>query len=276
MGKKAEATTAPKTNQAPKKVEHKNIYAAISALQGELKTLPKSKTVSFERKDGKGTVEYKYTPLGDIMEAIYPKLGKHGLSVRHEIVKEGTKDAIIAILKHESYEVEAHTMTDTKREEMDGPNVDTSTERIQLEEKNVLRSGPVVISQGGEMKDTGAAITYARRYTLTMLLGIATEEDLDTQLLTEGAKNAISFAYKRVKKTLDEVGTKKDAEKHTKNLEKDLELVKSGKASSLGLNQSQIEELISHGKYRQKQIEQGIDPADSPEEEENGTVDATK
>ena len=66
---------------------HANIYAALSAFQGELKPLPKSRKVTFETRSG-GKVEFNYTPLGEIMEAIYPLLGKHGLSVRHEVVND--------------------------------------------------------------------------------------------------------------------------------------------------------------------------------------------
>jgi len=252
-------------------VTHESIYAALSALQGELKVLPKSAKVSFKKKSSDEKVEYSYTPLSEILseEALYPMLAKHGLSVRHVVEKDGTKDAIVAILTHETAEwVEVE---ETVKTEQDGTITETTKKTRVLEGE--LRSGPVVISQGGDMKDTGGMITYARRYSLTMLLGLASEEDLDTQLIdTQNAKNAITFAFGRVKKTLDETTTEKDVDKHKKNLETDLKAVKAGKASSLGLNKEQIETLIGHATVRKRQIKDGIDPADIPEEQEEGTI----
>jgi hypothetical protein len=276
MGTEATTTkgsgTKPKPEKKIEKQKHENVYAALSALQGELKVLPKSAQVSFKKKNSDEKIEYKYTPLSEILseEMLYPLLAKHGISARHEIVKDGTKDAIVAIITHETAKwVEVAKTTKVQK---DGA-IEEVTEKVRVLEGE-LRSGPIVISQGGEMKDTGAAITYARRYSLTMLLGLSTEEDKDAEIVEQSAKNAITFAYKRAKKSLDEAKTVKDVEKSVKVLEGDLKALESGKAPSLGLSKDQYTMLIAHAGVRRKQIEQGIDPSDSTDEEEEGTVDA--
>jgi len=92
-----------------------------------------------------GSYKFKYTPLDEIMKNIYPLLGKNGLAVRHELNQGG----IECVLSHKS-----------------GAE---------------LRSGAVQVGRSGDMKNIGGQITYARRYTLTMLLGIASEEDTDAK-----------------------------------------------------------------------------------------------
>ncbi len=94
-----------------KKVEHKNIYAALSALQGEMK--PMAKTGHVEYPTSKGTtLKFDFTPLGEIMATLYPMLGRHGLSVRHEITKEGVE----AIITHETFQEKLIVMSQEKVE----------------------------------------------------------------------------------------------------------------------------------------------------------------
>lgn len=116
--------------------------------------------------------------------------------------------------------------------------------------ENELRSGPVRIYQGDDMKDIGAAITYARRYSLTMLLGISSEDDNDAALLQESAQNAIEFAFTKVKKGVTDAKSKEGMEKALKALQKDLDLLNKGKAPALGLRKEQYEELIKLGNER--------------------------
>lgn len=244
-----------------KKIEHPNIYAALSAFQGELKPLPKSKKVSFDTKSG-GKMEYNYTSLGEIMEAIYPLLAKHGLSVRHEVVKEGIKDAVVAILTHETFKQVAEEESESKEDigsERDPRELVHRTTSIRkvMRTENQLRSGPIQIPSGGEMKESGAAITYARRYSLTMVLGISSEDDTDAQLLAASAKNAVQFAYNKAKQGLEGAKTAKDVDKAIVVLKKDLEALKGGKAPALGLNQEQYEDLILFGEGRKAELTNG-------------------
>lgn len=233
-------------------MKHDNIYAALSALQGELKPFAKSAKVEFEKKSG-GKVEFNYTPLGEIMEALYPMLGKHGLTARHEIVKVDAKDNIVAVLTHETYKRVPPLLKVTK--ETDGREITETVQEGYVE--NELRSGPIRVFQGDDMKDIGAAITYARRYSLTMMLGIASEDDTDAQLFMERAEKAIDFAYGKAETGLKNAKTAAEVDKAIGVLKKDLELVEKGKAGALGLSKEQYGELIKLGEARKVEIEKG-------------------
>lgn len=230
--------------ETPEVITHPNIHAALAAFQGELKPMDKSAEVSFPMKSGNGNVSFKYTPLSEIMSNIYPLLAKHQLAVRHEIVRGGvlgTKEGVEAILTHATFKSDL-ILKGEKVKEFEGV---TETEKEHgSHAENELRSGVVFINQGGEMKDTGAAITYARRYTLTMLLGISSEEDKDAALFEERAGSAMGFAYSKAKQGIENAKTTADVEKAAKILKDDLAKLKSGKSGALGLDEKQYTELI--------------------------------
>lgn len=240
--------------------KHRNIYAALSAFQGELKPMEKTGHVKFAQKnDPNKFVDFRYTPLGEIMTVIYPLLAKHGLSVRHEVTKEGVE----AILTHETYskkflvkhrgigggEVEAGEI-------IEADSVLEMTPQIE----NELRSGIVKITYGSDMKDTGAALTYVRRYTLTMLLGISSEDDKDAELLEQSAKNAVQTVYERFKAGIKKAATPAEVGKQMDVLNKDLVTLEKGKAPALGLKREQYEELIKNGEARIEELNTNQDP----------------
>lgn len=234
-----------------KKQEHRNIYEALSAFQGELKTMAKSANVKFATQ--KGTVEFNYTPLGEIMTYIYPLLAKHGLAVRHEISEGGVE----AILTHGTYNevrergIEERVPAETAPSRLEAVTQVGYTTIVH----NELRSGVVKLKGGGDaMKDTGAAITYARRYTLTMLLGISSEDDKDAELLEASAKNAQSYAEGRARKSIEEAKTVAEIEKAVTVLRKDLDLVSKGKPGALGLNKETYEELLELAETKSRDI----------------------
>lgn len=227
-------------------IKHTNIHAALSAFQGELKPLTKSGKVQFESKNGR-VIDFTYTPLGDIMSAIYPLLAKHGLAVRHELTEKG----IEAILTHETFKMAYPILASTDMPD-GSKKLETLTEGIP---ENELRSGIIKISTGGgEMKDIGAAITYARRYSLTMLLGIASEDDKDSELLEQSAKNAIQTVYSRFKTAMEKSGTSQELQKSMSVLVKDLANLRNGKAPALGLSKEQYDDLIKMGEEKLKSI----------------------
>lgn len=118
------------------------IYKALSALQAELTPIERTKEVEVRMKTG-GVYKFKYAPLDEIMKTLYPLLGKNELSLRHELHAGG----IEAVLMHSSGEE--------------------------------LRSGAIKVATTGDMQSIGGQITYARRYSVTMLMGIASDEDND-------------------------------------------------------------------------------------------------
>lgn len=90
---------------------------------------------------------YKYADIADILKAVRPVLSKRGLAVFQDI--QGEK--LVTTLAHKS----GATLTSTY---------------------------PLVTDQTGRMNNIqkiGAALTYARRYSLTALLGVAADEDAD-------------------------------------------------------------------------------------------------
>lgn len=230
--------------QVPEKVaKHDSIYAALPAFQGELKPMAKTGHVEFPTKSGSGVVKFDYTPLGEIMATIYPFLAKHGLSVRHELTEKG----IEAILTHETFSM-ATERTTARVIAPDGTI--TETQAVMRYAQNEIRSGVVKIGQAGEMKDVGAAITYARRYTLTMVLGISSEDDKDAELLEQSAKNAIQTVYDRFKAGINKAIKSEDIVKQMTVLQKDLKTIEAGKAPALGLKKEQYEELLDIGQAR--------------------------
>lgn len=239
-----------KTGVKVEKVSHANIYEALSAFQAEMEPLAKTATVEFEANNGT-KVKYAYTPLSEIMEKIYPLLGKHGLSVMHRNIKDGTKDAVVAIVTHESYKEEKVTKNITKTYE-------GVTEVVEDSEWHVfgqITSGPIQIPTGGQMKDIGSAITYARRYSLTMALGLSSEEDKDAELIAESGKNAVQFAYNKARDGINNSPDLKSLEKAMKVLQSDLDTLGKGKAPALGLSKEQYEELLKLGEKRKVELE---------------------
>lgn len=237
-----------------KKKVHENIYAALSSFQGELKPMAKNGKVTFQTNGGKN-VDFTYTPLGDIMAAIYPLLVKHGLSVRHELSEKG----IEAILTHETFQMAIDATSEKETISEEGRL--KVTDKVFAETRhNEIRSGVLKMSYGAQMKDTGANITYARRYTLTMVLGISSEDDKDAELLEQSAKNAIQTVYSRFKAGLENAKTVAEVEKSMVVLQKDLKNVENGKAAALGLSKEQLDELIKAGDARIDDIKANQDP----------------
>lgn len=121
-------------------VTHANLSAALAAAQGELKNPEKTKEVNT------GKYNFKYADLGDVLEAVLPVLSRHGLSVMQPTkIQDG---AIILVT------------------------------RISHGEESIESEYPVC-SLNGNHQQMGAAMTYARRYALTSMIGIAAVDDTD-------------------------------------------------------------------------------------------------
>jgi hypothetical protein len=103
-----------------------------------------------------GRYSYKFAPLEEILSTIQPVMGEVGLSVSWEMPKEVTdKVAVDCIISHELGHSERSglfTIAIASTQENPGPN---SAQR------------------------TGGAITYAKRYSLLAIIGMAPEDDED-------------------------------------------------------------------------------------------------
>lgn len=129
--------------------QHATIHAAFAAAQGEFPTIVKNRTAKVKSKRTNAEFEYSYCTLDAIFEAVRPALSKHGLALRHVVTKENCT-IVEAVLSFGAGEE--------------------------------IRSGPLPIPNfDGDMQALGSGLTYARRYTVTALLGICAEEDDDAQ-----------------------------------------------------------------------------------------------
>ena len=128
-----------------------NLAAALAAVQLELPAIKKAETgqVSGTTKEGKYySYEYSYADLAAVSAAIMPLLGKNGLAFTSWPTATPRGLALRYFLMHKS------------GEQMDG--------------EYPLPSGDRVTAQ-----QLGSAITYARRYCLCAVTGVAPDDDDD-------------------------------------------------------------------------------------------------
>ncbi len=154
------------------------LAGALALAQAEIKAPIKNRHVDFQPKSG-GRVKYSYADLADVIEAVRLPLSKNGLSIIHQLVLSKDGYGLTTSLLHSSGE-----KIDTWY-----PLPDPSKQQIRAQE-------------------FGSALTYARRYSLSSLIGIASEEDDDgaSAAPTPGPQshhpsnsNAEPEAYKRAR-----------------------------------------------------------------------------
>jgi len=156
----------------------KNIYKALADFQQEVPTIKKNAT-------GYG---YKFADLEEINNVIKPLLRKHGLGYTQPL--DGT--SIKTILFH----VES------------GESLESTTEipqGVQLKGQN-------------EFQVLGSAITYLRRYSLSSMLGLVTDEDADAsgEQIKESPIAVLARAKKTINAKLVELGITNAVEKTDK------------------------------------------------------------
>jgi hypothetical protein len=128
------------------------LATALAKVQGELPKLERDRTVEIVPKSG-APYSYSYVTLANLNDAILPLLARHGLSfVAMPGAGSDGKMCVRYRLLHES-----------------GQSLD----------------GEFPISGEGGIQILGGRITYARRYILAALVGVAADED-DESRLAEG------------------------------------------------------------------------------------------
>ena len=128
---------------------------ALSKAQGELENVAKAATAQI--KSDKGSYSYAYATLGDGLAIVRPVLSKHGLAITHQTRIRNEGLVLLARLLHVSGE--------------------------WLESEWPL--GPINMLP----KERGSALTYARRYTLFSLVGIAGDDDDDGEAASAPRSN---------------------------------------------------------------------------------------
>lgn len=124
----------------------RDIAGALAAAQGEFGPVLRDKTVTVTMKSG-GKYTFSYAPLESILHAVKPALSKNALSLTQAMVVVDGKDFVETTLRHASGQ--------------------TLANRIPLFVKD---DGPQAY---------GSALTYARRYGVTLLLCISADDDDD-------------------------------------------------------------------------------------------------
>jgi hypothetical protein len=132
-----------------KPMEFDKIAAALAKAQAEMTNPPKTKTAVIIHKNGGGRHSYCYADLADVLDHVRGPLTKNGLAV----IQIVTPGVLITRLVHESGQM--------------------------FESTYPLPTVAV------DPQSMGSAITYARRYSLCPLLGIAGETDDDAKGATE-------------------------------------------------------------------------------------------
>ena len=104
----------------------------------------------------------KYTPLNDILSYVRPLLAQHGLSVSQLVHSDDAAIGVTTMLMHTSGEYIADTATMS-------PGAEKGMSAAQV---------------------VGSVVTYLRRYALTAVLGIASEDDDDGNAGLRDSKKA--------------------------------------------------------------------------------------
>lgn len=123
-------------------------YQALSEFQSNLQKIVKDQKV----KNPDGTIRYSYASYDSIVKALQPLLKEYGFSYRFETEFENNFVVVSCIVTHEA----GHSETTKFKAPVDAS------------------------MRASEIQKWGAALTYAKRYSLSLAFGLATEEDTDT------------------------------------------------------------------------------------------------
>lgn len=124
------------------KADHKTIFAALAAAQMQMEGVKKDAKNDAYKREGKAT---PYATLSSVLEACMPALNANGIAVLQPTFDDDSGRYVKTILAHTSGE--------------------TLECRVPL------------IVQKNDMQGYGSAVTYARRYGLMSMAGIAPEDD---------------------------------------------------------------------------------------------------
>ena len=142
------------------------LAAALAAFQAKLPALAKNKTAKVRgtTKDGKPyEYEYGYADLADVSATVMPLLGAVGLSfTARPMFNESGRFVLAYKLLHASGDFEA---------------------------------GEYPLPQQGTSQEMGSAITYARRYALSSVTGVAAEKDDDGKIASERPMHVAEQAW---------------------------------------------------------------------------------
>ncbi len=147
-----------------------SLAKALAQVQGELKSPPKNKTATIKTGGG-ASYGYDYADLPSLVEYLLPVLSKHGLSIS-QVTDEG---CLHTMLMHESGE---------------------------------WMRGKSKFNPWVKPQEYGSQLTYFRRYAISAMLGIASDEDNDANELENHNETTIQQVAKRVQTAQKEMQQK--------------------------------------------------------------------
>lgn len=142
--------------------EHKSLTEALIAFQAELPSVAKGNTADVPTKSG-GKYSYQYADLTDVTDAIMPVLSKHGLAFTSSPTMTENGFVLAYSLRHAN-------------------------------EGEVAGEYPLPDPAHNQAQTIGSAISYARRYCLCAVTGVAPGGDDDD------AQKAQTAETKRVRR----------------------------------------------------------------------------
>lgn len=137
------------TKETPLPMPGAKLAAALSKAHSEFKPIVKNKHVDFTPKTG-NRVKYSYADLSDVIDSVKDGLSKNELAIINELNYINSIFTLKTILVHSS-----------------GEFIETFY--------------PLPNPVSTRAQEFGSALTYARRYSLSTLLNIASEDDDDGQ-----------------------------------------------------------------------------------------------
>lgn len=125
-----------------------DLFGAMAEAQGEFTDVERTLTAKIKSKrEGGADYTYDYAPLDEVLKAVRPALSKHGIAVMQFPQTKAGFVLVRTMITHKSGQW--------------------------------MRGDLVVGCNSTDPKDIGSAITYARRYALMAMLGIAPDHDDD-------------------------------------------------------------------------------------------------
>jgi len=125
--------------------------AAMAEAAKEFPIIAKNSQVGFESARGGARTSYKYVDLADIVSAVSPILGKHGLYHRFEVATEPNKITVTCVIAH----------------------------RLGHSIRNAWTAAADTSGNKNAIQAMGSTQTYLSRYTLMASLGLAAAVDDD-------------------------------------------------------------------------------------------------
>lgn len=142
----------------------KNLFKALAEFQHECPSIKKTKNNDFGK--------FKYTDLSDVVEVIKPLLKKHGLGYYQVMDKQ--------ILRTVLFHVESGELIESAIEMPQG----------------------IILKGMNEFQVMGSSISYIRKYQLTAILGVVSDEKSIDSLVSQEPKPKQKITQDRFEKAL--------------------------------------------------------------------------